>query len=86
MINGSNTGVFSVYLVVIEARIPNRMPIKIPPSATTKKEVMPKTTSTTMMFSWPISAKDANSRYKTLSIKLNIKLTFFKFKIAAKIN
>ena len=58
-------GVFSVNLVATHAMMPNMIPIMTPPKATTKKDVTPSTISTAMMFSWPISAKDAKSRYKT---------------------
>ena len=59
-----------MYLVVTDAIMPNIMPIITPPNATTKKEVTPRTTSTAMIFSWPISAKEAKSLYKTLKIEL----------------
>ena len=62
IINGSRTGVVSVYLVVIDATMPNKMPIITPPHATTKKDVAPNTTSTAIMFSCPISANEAKSR------------------------
>ena len=65
IINGSNTGVFSVNLVVIEAAIANIIPIITPPKATTRKEVAPKTMSTGKMFAEPISAKPANNLYRT---------------------
>ena len=60
MNTGSMVGVLYVYLVIKAVRKPHKMPMVVPPTATTAKDVQPVRTSRYSMFSGPNDRKALN--------------------------
>lgn len=60
MNTGSMVGVLYVYFVIAAVKKPQAMPIVVPPTATTAKEVQPVKTSRYSIFSGPSDRNELN--------------------------